>query len=78
KRNFKVDDYLHKASRYLINKLIELNIGTLVIGKNEGWKQQIALGSRNNQNFVQVPHARFIDQITYKAELVGIQVIVNE
>ncbi|MHC5720483.1 MAG: zinc ribbon domain-containing protein, partial [Nostoc sp.] len=38
----------------------------------------IALGSRNNQNFVQVPHARFIDQITYKAELVGIQVIVNE
>ncbi|MHC5613978.1 MAG: transposase [Nostoc sp.] len=26
KRNFKVDDYLHKASRYLINKLIELNI----------------------------------------------------
>ncbi|MHC5722483.1 MAG: IS200/IS605 family accessory protein TnpB-related protein, partial [Nostoc sp.] len=78
KRNFKVDDYLHKASRYLINKLIELNIGTLVIGKNEGWKQEIALGSRNNQNFVQVPHARFIDQITYKAELVGIQVIVNE
>ncbi|MHC5722076.1 MAG: hypothetical protein ACYTX0_61185, partial [Nostoc sp.] len=26
KRNFKVDDYLHKVSRYLINKLIELNI----------------------------------------------------
>lgn len=78
KRNFKVDDYLHKASRYLINQLIELNIGTLVIGKNEGWKQEIAIGSRNNQNFVQVPHARFIDQITYKAELVGIQVIVNE
>ncbi|MHC5814798.1 MAG: IS200/IS605 family accessory protein TnpB-related protein [Nostoc sp.] len=53
-------------------------IGTLVIGKNEGWKQEIAIGSRNNQNFVQVPHARFIDQITYKTELVGIKVIVNE
>ena len=38
----------------------------------------MACGSRNNQNFVQVPHARFIDQITYKAELVGIQVIVSE
>lgn len=78
KRNLKVDDYLHKASRYLINKLVELNIGTLVIGKNDNWKQEIVIGSRNNQNFVQVPHARFIDQITYKAELAGIKVFVNE
>jgi putative transposase len=77
-RNLKVDDYLHKASRYLINKLVELNIGTLVIGKNDSWKQEIAIGNRNNQNFVQVPHTRFIDQITYKAELTGIKVIVNE
>jgi putative transposase len=36
KRNCKVDDYLHKSSRYLINKLVELNISTLVIGQNEG------------------------------------------
>ncbi|MBG1264637.1 RNA-guided endonuclease InsQ/TnpB family protein [Nostoc commune] len=78
KRNFKVDDYLHKASRFLINKLIELEIGTIVIGKNDGWKQEIKIGSRNNQNFVQVPHARFIEQLTYKAELVGMKVIVNE
>lgn len=78
KRNFKVDDYLHKASRYLINKLVELNIGTLVIGKNEGWKQELNIGSKNNQNFTQIPHTRFIEQLTYKAELQGISVIITE
>ncbi|MGM3306909.1 RNA-guided endonuclease InsQ/TnpB family protein [Anabaena sp. WFMT] len=78
KRNFKVDDYLHKASRYLINKLIELDIGTLVIGKNEGWKQELNIGSKNNQNFTQIPHTRFIEQLTYKAELEGISVIITE
>ncbi|MCC5603674.1 RNA-guided endonuclease InsQ/TnpB family protein [Nostoc favosum] len=78
KRNFKVDDYLHKASRYIINKLVFLGIGTLVIGKNDNWKQEIALLSRNNQNFVQVPHAIFINKLTYKAELAGINVILSE
>ncbi len=31
-----------------------------------------------NQNFVAIPHARFIDMLTYKASLVGIQVEVQE
>lgn len=53
-------------------------MGTLVIGKNDGWKQNVRLGKRNNQNFVQIPHARFIDMLTYKAQLVGIDVIVTE
>uniref|UniRef100_UPI00344ABD6C IS200/IS605 family accessory protein TnpB-related protein n=1 Tax=Okeania sp. SIO2F4 TaxID=2607790 RepID=UPI00344ABD6C len=36
------------------------------------------LGKRNNQNFVQIPDHKFIEQLTYKAELVGIKVIINE
>ncbi len=36
------------------------------------------MGKRNNQNFVLIPHARFIDMLTYKAGLVGIQVIITE
>ena len=59
--------------------LVEEGIGRLIIGKNPEWKQEIALGKRNNQNFVQVPHARFIEMLSYKAELAGIQVVlVNE
>lgn len=78
KRNRRVDSYLHTASRRIIDLLVSEGIGTLVIGKNPLWKQEANLGKRNNQHFVQIPHARFIDQLTYKARLVGIQVIIQE
>ena len=66
---------MHTASRRIIDLLVSEGIGTLVIGKNPLWKQEANLGKRNNQQFVQTPHARFIDHLTYKARLVGIQVI---
>jgi len=44
-----------------------LVIGTLVIGKNDGWKQQVRMGKRNNQAFVLIPHARFIALLAYRA-----------
>ena len=78
KRNCKVDNYLHNASRFIINHLAANQIGTLVIGKNEGWKQEINLGKRNNQNFVSIPHARFIEMLKYKADLAGIKVVITE
>jgi putative transposase len=53
-------------------------IGTLVIGKNPLWKQETRMGRRGNQNFVSIPHARFIAMLTYKAVLVGIQVLLTE
>ncbi len=78
KRARQITDYLHVASRRIVDWLVGQRIGTLVIGKNDGWKQAIGLGKRTNQNFVFVPHARFIEMLRYKAELVGIQVIVSE
>ena len=36
------------------------------------------MGRRTNQNFVSIPHARFIEMLSYKCELVGIQVILTE
>ena len=78
KRNRRINHYMHTASRYIIDLLVKERIGTLVIGKNEAWKQEANMGRRNNQNFVQIPHARFISMLTYKAELVGIAVKVTE
>ncbi len=78
KRARQINHYLHVASRRIVEWLIKQRIGTLVIGKNDGWKQQIALGKRTNQNFVFIPHARFIAMLRYKAELVGVQVMVSE
>ena len=78
KRNRRIDHYLHTASRRIIDGLVKERIGTLIIGKNDGWKQGIHNGKQNNQNFVSIPHTRFIDQLTYKAALVSIKVIINE
>lgn len=78
KRNRCVDSYLHTASRRIIDLLVSEGIGMLVIGKNPLWKQEVNMGKRNNQQFVHIPHTRFIDQLTYKAKLVGIQVIIQE
>jgi putative transposase len=78
KRNRRVKAYLHTASRRIIDLLVEEGIGTLVIGLNKGWKQEIELGRRNNQNFVQIPHSRFLQLLQYKAQLVGIRVLVRE
>ena len=78
KRNRRISAYLHTASRRIINLLVSEGIGTLVVGKNPYWKQEVELGRKNNQEFVQIPHARFIEMLTYKAKLVGIQVTLQE
>jgi putative transposase len=78
KRTRRIDHYLHTASRRIIDLLVAEGIGTLCIGQNPLWKQEVNLGRRNNQNFVSIPHGRFIEMLTYKAQLVGIQVIVTE
>ncbi len=78
KRHRVITSYLHTASRAIINRLIQRGIGTLVIGKNAGWKQEVNIGKRNNQAFVLIPHARFIEMLTYKAALVGIHVATIE
>lgn len=78
KRTRRIDHYMHIASRRIIDLLVQEGIGVLVIGKNDSWKQEANLGKRTNQNFVQIPHARFIAMLTYKAELVGIAVRITE
>ena len=77
-RNRRINHYLHRASKRIIDFLVEQGVGTIIIGKNPLWKQEVSMGRRTNQNFVQIPHARFIDMLTYKATLVGIQVEVTE
>lgn len=78
KRNEKINDYLHKASKYIIEFCSKNNINTIIIGKNNEWKQNSNMSKRVNQNFVQIPFARFINMIQYKAENVGITVILTE
>lgn len=78
RRRNKITDYMHKASTMLVNILQDNHVAKFVIGKNDGWKQDINLGDKNNQNFVQVPFNKFIHMVTYKANLKGIEVVLTE
>jgi putative transposase len=78
KRNNKIKDFMHKASRYVVNWCVKHNIDTVIIGKNDNWKQEINLGKRSNQSFVQIPYDMFIHQLQYKCEEVGIKIVLTD
>ncbi len=72
-RNNKVRDYLNKVARMMIHYCLQNRIGTLIVGVNLGWKQGINLGSRNNQNFVQIPFYSLRFKLRSLCERYGIQ-----
>lgn len=78
KRNARMEDYLHKASWYIVEYCGKQNVHTIVIGNNKGWKQKVDMGEVANQNFVQIPFARLMEMIEYKAREQGIAVILTE
>ena len=79
KRDNKISDYLHKASRYIVNQLVSREVSDLIIGHNNRWKQGTTLGRKTNQNFVSIPFNKFIDMLCYKCALEGISVhIIDE
>ena len=78
RRNFWIEDKIHKISRYIVDFCKDNNIGSVVIGLNKGWKQNINLGKKTNQKFVEIPFSKLIDKITYKGKLIGIDVQTTE
>lgn len=78
KRNNKIDYEMHKISTHIINEAVKNNISKIIIGNNIGWKNEINIGRRNNQNFVNIPHTKLFNQLLYKGLLNGIEVIFTE
>lgn len=78
KRNFKIDYFMHCASKWIIDYCIKHNVGTIIVGKNNKWKQECDMGRFTNQRFVQLPYEMFISKLCYKCENFGIQFIENE
>lgn len=77
-RNNWIGDKNHKISRYIIDYCIANNIGKIIVGKNDKWKQNLNLGSKTNQKFTEIPHAKLIQKLEYKAKLVGIEFETTE
>lgn len=78
KRNHKMDDYMHKASRKIVDFCADKDINTIVIGYNKDWKRDSKLSRSVNQSFTGIPTQRFIEMVQYKAQESGINVILTE
>ncbi len=78
KRNNKIEYYMHHVSKFIVTHCIQNDISNIVIGYNEGWKQEVNMSRKNNQNFTMIPFLKLINQIKYKAKLNSIEVIEME
>lgn len=78
KRNNRVNDYLSKSARIIINYCLENDIGTLVCGYNSDFQRNSEIGKINNQNFVNIPYSKFQSKLEYLCELYGIKYVEQE
>ena len=78
KRYFKMEYFMHCTSKWIVNYCVKNDIGTIVIGKNDAWKQKSNMNKKINQTFVQIPHENFIRKLEYKCEEAGINLIKTE
>jgi putative transposase len=78
KRNRQMRDAVNKAARLVVTHCLEQGIGTVIFGWNKGQRQEINLGSKTNQKFVQIPTARLRTRIAQLCEQYGIQFIETE
>ena len=77
-RNNKVNDYMNKAARKVIDYCITNDIGTLVVGYNVTFQRNSHIGKQNNQNFVNIPYGKLRDKLSYLCKLNGIVYIEQE
>ena len=80
KRYWRLENYFHHVSKYIIQFCQENNLTRIIIGRNEGWKQKTRMRrkSKTHQNFQSIPFAKLIQKIQYKAQLAGIEVVFTE
>lgn len=78
KRNRQVSDYIHKASRIIVNAAKEQNVTKIIVGNNKNWKNEINIGTKNNNSFCSIPHDTLIEKIKYKAQVEGIEMICTQ
>ena len=78
KRNNMISDLIHKASKSIIEYALSCGANTIIIGNNKDWKRNSSMSKKVNQSFVGIPHQDLINKITYKAENIGLNVIVTE
>ena len=78
KRKNRVNDYINKACRYIINYCLSNDIGTLVIGYNQSFQCKANLGKKNNQIFTHLPFGKIREKLEYLCKRYNINYILQE
>ena len=78
KRKNRVNDYINKTCRYIINYCLSNNIGSLVIGYNQSFQNKTNLGKRNNQIFTQLPFGKIREKLEYLCKRYNVNYILQE
>jgi putative transposase len=82
KRYWRLENYFHHTSKFIIDKCLESGCGTIVIGRNKGWKQNTKkhkrMNRKNRQTFQNIPFYLLEQKIEYKAKMAGIEVVYVE
>lgn len=77
-RNNKINDYMNKTARIIIDYCINNDIGTLIVGYNETFQRNSNIGKINNQAFVNIPYRQLRSKLEYLCELNGIAFVKQE
>jgi len=78
RRNAVVNDYIHKATSIVVKTCIEHGISSVVVGDVVKSLNQINLGKRTNQNFVNLALGQFVKKLSYKLGSHGIDLVVAD
>ena len=78
KRKNRVDDYINKTCRYIINYCLSNDIGTLVIGYNQSFQSKANLGKKTNQIFTQLPFGVVRERLEYLCKRYNINYVLQE
>ena len=76
--NNKVNDYMSKTARKIINYCLENNIGTLACGYNETFQRNSNIGKANNQTFVNIPFGKLREKLEYLCKLYSLKFVEQE
>jgi len=72
KRTNRINEAMNRFVAYIVRYACDRKIGTIILPKWVGIKDGINHGTRNNQNFVSIPYAKFRLKLKSKCELLGI------
>ena len=78
KRKNRVDDYINKTCKYIINYCLFNDIGNLVIGYNQSFQNKTNLGKKNNQIFTQLPFGKIREKLEYLCKRYNINYVLQE